>query len=172
MPGMPKPTTVRWKGINKANRGLIREEGAEEQDQENARNTAQQSAANLRLKKKDYVSKDDKAHYNSKIRTISKATYKELLDRRFQAAEDLDEFFTGINQSLDRSVDKNRYHAAGSEFGRDFKLYTQIIHNIEQVHANDEIFQQWKEELTGGDKEKKKDPYPGGNDPRRRILCQ
>ena len=141
---------------NRANRGLIREEGAEEQDQENARNTAQQSAANLRVKKKDYVSKDDKAHYNSKIRTISKATYKELLDRRFQAAKDLDEFFTGINQSLSRSVDENRYHAAGSEFGRDFKLYTQIIQNIEQVHANDEIFQQWKEELTGGDKEKNK----------------
>ncbi len=144
------------KRINRANRGLIREEGAEEQDQENARNTAQQSAANLRVKKKDYVSKDDKAHYNSKIRTISKAAYKELLDRRFQAAKDLDEFFTGINQSLDRSVDENRYHAAGSEFGRDFKLYTQIIQNIEQVHANDEIFQQWKEELTGGDKEKNK----------------
>ncbi len=53
-------------------------------------------------------------------------------------------------------MDENRYHAAGSEFGRDFKLYTQIIHNIEQVHANDEIFQQWKEELTGGDKEKNK----------------
>ena len=144
------------KRINSANRGLIREEGAEEQDQENARNTAQQSAANLRVKKKDYVSKDDKAHYNSKIRTISKATYKELLDRRFQAAKDLDEFFTGINQNLVRSVDENKYHAAGSEFGRNFKLYTQIIQNIEQVHANDEIFQEWKEELTGGDKEKNK----------------
>ena len=144
------------KRINRANRGLIREEGAEEQDRENAGNAARQSAADLRVKKKDYVSKDDKASYNSKIRSIDKKTYQELLDRRFQAAKELDDLFTQLNQDLNKSIDENKYHAASSENGRNFKLYTQIIQNIEQVHANDEDFQQWKQELTGRDKEQKK----------------
>ena len=144
------------KRINRANRGLIREEGAEEQDQEIARNAAQQSTSNLRVKRKDYVSKDDKAGYISKIRSITKETYKELLDRRFQAAKELDDFFTNLNQGYGGSADENKYRAASNEYGRNFKLYTQIIQNVERVHANDEVFQQWKQELTGRDKEKNK----------------
>ncbi len=144
------------KRINRANRGLIREEGAEEQDRENARNAARQSATNLRVKKKDYVSKDDKASYISKIRSIDRETYKELLDRRFREAKALDDHFTQLNQNFNISIDENKYRAASSEYGKNFKLYTQIIQNIEQLHANDEDFRQWKQELTGGNKEKKK----------------
>ncbi|MBQ6509429.1 MAG: DUF4157 domain-containing protein [Flexilinea sp.] len=132
------------KRINKANRNRIDDENYDPQSL--ARNAAARSAANLRVKRKDYVSKDDKASYNSKIRSINKDTYKELLDRRNEAAEELVDFFHGINERNTESVDKNKYTAAFSTSGRNYKLYSQLIQKIETAHANDPVFQGWKNE--------------------------
>lgn len=135
------------KRINKANRNKIRERGSEKQDRENARNAAEQSAGNLRTEKKDYVSKDDKSYYDRKILTISRDTYKELIDRRIEAAVELSGFFNEINRNGDESADKQAYTAANSTFGKKFKLYDKLIQNIEQLHENDEIFLSWKNEV-------------------------
>ena len=133
------------KRINRAGRNRIN--GKNYDPEALARNAASRSAANLRVKRKDYVSKDDKASYNSKIRSINKDTYKELLDRRQEAAAELVTFFRGVNERNTESVDKNKYTAAFSPSGRNYKLYDQLIQKIETAHENDDVFQEWKDEL-------------------------
>ncbi len=145
------------KRINRANRGMIREKGSEKQDQEYARIAAKRSAANLTVKKKDYVSRDDKENYDSQIRSISKETYKELLDRRQQAAKELVKIFGDLNQRYQISAAENSYRAANGIYGRNFKLYYQLVKKIEQEHEHDDEFRQWMNELQLADR-KNNDP--------------
>lgn len=142
------------KRAGRANRGRIRNQEDEEQDMANARNAAQQSAQNLRVKRKEYVSNADKTKFNTKILAISKDTYKELIDRRLHAAEELCTFFNDLSLNSGESASKTAYRAANGEFGRNFKLYNQIIQKVEQAHVNDTAFQNWKNEMQPGDKKK------------------
>lgn len=133
------------KRLNKANRE--QDQDNEEENQKAARNAAEFSAINLRTKKRDYVSNEDKTNYNRKILTISKETYKELIDRLLQAAAELCDHFNEISRQTNESTDKNCYTAANSTSGKNFKLCNRLIQNVEQVHENDETFRRWKNEL-------------------------
>lgn len=133
------------KRINKANRGLIREEGSEEQDQQDARNEALQRANNKQTGNKDYVSNDDKTKFISQIRFINRETYEEMLSRWLKAAEEL----CVENRNSNDTEEKRTYLAANSDKGKNYKLYNKLIKKIDKEHANNENFRNWKNEFLG-----------------------
>ncbi len=131
------------KQINRRNRGLIREVGSEEQDRQDAQDEALQRANNKRTGNKDYVSNDDKTKFISQIRLINRETYEEMLERWLKAAEELvDEKVEGRVSSAETT-----YIKANGEKGKNYKLYKQLIQKIDNAHAEDENFQNWKKEF-------------------------
>ena len=119
----------------------------DELDEEVARNAGQAAADRLRVKRKDYVSNKDKDNFRQKINTINKETYKELLDRRKQAAKELCDSFDEISAKSVESFSKNYYAAANSKAGRDYILYNKLVTRIEAVHQNRRQFRNWKNEF-------------------------
>ena len=93
---------------------------------------------NIGTVKLDYVSPDDKISYNTNIQNMTKDTFIELVKRRNQAAEELCNYFSSLNahDTETRSVDKNCYRAATNGYGRNYKLYTQLIRKVKKSHRN------------------------------------
>lgn len=118
-----------------------------ELDEEVARNAGQAAADRLRVKSKDYVSNKDKGNFRQKLLTINKKTYKELLDRRKNAAQELCSYFDEISTKSVESLSKNYYDAANSKAGRDYILYNKLVTRVEAVHQSRRQFQNWKNEF-------------------------
>ena len=138
-------------------RGIEDPENADEGSLRAAKASASRAAGNLIVKKKDFVSKDDKRNFTQKIQDINEETYKEVLRRLYHAAEELCNFFEGINQHNQESVSKNQYSAANSKFGREFVVYDKLVRQIDSNHRRNPDFPAWKEQIQreGEDREDK-----------------
>ncbi len=119
---------------DRLNRGRDLPQGKEERDRKAARSSSKYAAANLRVKRKNYVSKDDQRNFDAKIAGITKDTYNELKRRKEEAAKALVQYFSYISGQNNESVPKNKYLAAVSNFGKNYEIYSKLIQRIETNH--------------------------------------
>lgn len=120
--------------FERLNRGRNLPEGKEERDRKAARIFSKHTADNLRVKRKNYVSKDDQRNFDAKIAGITRDTYKEIKRRKEQAAEALVQYFTYISGHSNESLSKNYYLAAESNFGKNYEIYRKLLQRIETNH--------------------------------------